>query len=57
METFDEYSDEAAEIMEEIEEALGNMEYYLLVSFKESHHDIARRFLNEVVGFNPSKEG
>jgi hypothetical protein len=53
---FNEHSDEAVEIMEEIEETLGYMEFYFLVSFKEPYHDIARRFLNEIVEFEPLEE-
>ena len=56
MKPFNEHTDEAAEIMEELEETLGYMEFYLLISFKEPYHDIARRFLNEVVGFEPLEE-
>ena len=56
METFDEHSDRAEEIMEEFEEMLGYMEFYFLVGFIKPYHDIARRFLNEIVEFEPLKE-
>ena len=57
MKLFDEFSDEAMEITEKFEIMLGEMEYDLLISFKEPYHDIARRFLNEIVGFEPLLPG
>ena len=57
MEPFNEFSDEAKEIRRKFIVMLGEMEYDLAISFKEPYHDIARRFLNEVVEFEPIKEG
>ena len=56
MDTFNEYSDEAKEIIDKFEFMLGEIEYDLLISFKDPYHDISRRFLNEIVGFEPLKE-
>jgi len=57
METFDEYSDNAREIREEFEKALGDLEYFYLITFKSTHVDISRRLLNEIVEFKPIEEG
>ena len=56
MDTFDECSDKAREIKRKFIVMLGEMEYDLLISFKEPYHDIAARFLNEIVEFEPLKE-
>ena len=57
METFDEHSEKAREIIGEFEIMLEELEFYTLISFKDPYHDIARRFLNEIKEFKPTQEG
>ena len=56
MDTFNEFSGKAMNIRRKFETMLGEMEYDLLIEFKDHWPDIARRFLDEVVGFEPLKE-
>lgn len=56
MDTFDEHSEKAREIREELEMLLGELEFYSLINFKEPWPDIARRFLNEIKEFKPAEE-
>lgn len=57
METFDEYSANALYVMEDIEDLMSTLTMRYEVHFKNPHHDIARRFLNEIKEFKPTKEG
>ena len=56
METFDEYSANALYVMEDIEDLMSTLTMRYEVHFKDPHHDIARRFLNEIVEFKPAEE-
>jgi len=53
---FDEFDDRGRGIRFEIERFLVGLEVDLNISFKDPIHDIARRFLNEIVEFNPILE-
>ena len=56
MEKFDEYSKLGQDIMNWWEMNLDYTEMRFSVTFKDPHHDIARRFLNEIVEFEPAEE-
>lgn len=56
MERFNELSEKAREIMNWFEMNLDYTELRFGITFKEPHHDIARRFLNEIVEFEPAEE-
>lgn len=56
MDTFDEYSAKALYVMEDVEDLMTTLTMRYEVHFKDPHHDIARRFLNEIVGFKAIKE-
>ena len=48
---FDEYDEKGRDIMSGFEHCLEELEIVFDISFKEPPHDIARRFLNEIVEF------
>ena len=54
---FDEYDDKAQDIMWEFEIMLNMLKRKFEVKFKDPPHDMARRFLNEIVEFVPLDEG
>ena len=56
MESFDEYSEKGQEIANFMEMVLIGLTQNYEVTLKEPAHDIARRFLNEIVGFKTLKE-
>jgi hypothetical protein len=51
---FDEYSEKGAEIQRFIDHVLVGLSAGFNVKLKEPSHDIARRFLNEIVEFRPA---
>ena len=53
---FDEYDTKASDIMFLVEAYLSLMERILNIHFREPHHDIARRFLNEIREFEANTE-
>ena len=56
MERFDEFSEKASEIMGWFERALSWIEKTYDVNYKDPRHDLARRFLNEIMEFKPLEE-
>ena len=56
MEKFNEHSEKARQIMGYFEIFLVGTSVKHKVDFKEPYHDIARRFLNEIVEFEPAGE-
>lgn len=57
MERFDEYSDKGREIARLFEGCLTSWQRAFKISYFDPPHDIARRFLNEIVEFEPLDEG
>ena len=53
---FNEYSEQVSEIIGYLEIFCMGTETRFGVKFKEPHHDIARRFLNEIVEFEPMEK-
>lgn len=53
---FDEHSEKGQEIIKAVEIYLGAVALEFNVSFKDPHHDIARRFLNEIEEFKATEE-
>lgn len=56
MDSFDEHSYKGQEIMNDFEVMLMMAARHHKISFKTPPHDIARRFMNEIVEFEPGKE-
>lgn len=54
--SFDEHSEKAQSIMTWYEDALHWFAEFHNISFKDPPHDIARRFLNEIVEFKSVEE-
>ena len=54
---FDQHDEKAQKIMLAFTELLEEIEHDANVSFKDPIHDIARRFLNEIIEFVPLDEG
>ena len=54
---FDEYDDKAQYIMIDFEDLTFRLGKKYDLHFKEPPHDIARRFLNEIVEFEPIDKG
>lgn len=57
MDSFDEYSEKAQAIMDHIGFLLMWAEIDYGITLKSPKHDIARRFMNEILEFKPAKEG
>lgn len=53
---FDEYSEEAQDIIDKVEMFMEFINLRHGVNFKEPAHDIARRFLNEIEEFKAIEE-
>ena len=53
MDTFDEHSEKAKDIMIMFEIFCVYTKVRQAVNFKEPYHDTARRFLNEIIEFKP----
>lgn len=56
MEKFNEYSGIANVIITRLEVLMVDLELMYGVSFKDPRHDVSRRFLNEIVEFEPLEE-
>jgi len=56
MKEFNEHGRKANEIMFWIETFLSGMEQIFKIHFRQPHHDIARRFLNEIREFKAKME-
>jgi len=56
MERFNEFSERAAFVMEDFQDLLTTLTMRYEVHFKDPHHDVARRFLNEIMEFKPLEE-
>jgi len=56
MKTFNEFDDKGRRIIKRFELFLDEIRYDFGIKFKSPGHDIARRFLNEIIEFKPVKE-
>ncbi|MBA7661962.1 hypothetical protein ES703_69982 [subsurface metagenome] len=54
---FNEHDEKGQSIIKSMEKGLAFMSAQWDYSYKSPIHDIARRFLNEIVEFEPLKEG
>lgn len=57
MKSFNEHSEKGQEIASFMEMVLIGLTQNYEVTLKEPAHDIARRFLNEIMEFKPLEEG